>query len=164
MDCLVIIDVQKGFLNNNTKDIPKKIMELVNKKKFDNIVATKFQNINGGPFVNLMKWNKMLDNKSQELDENIKKTVDKVFVKNVYSCFTTDFLSFIEKKKIDKLYFVGIDTEGCVLKSAIDCFERNIKLEVLINYCASTSGILFHNAGITVMEKTLGIHLLNKII
>ncbi|MFT9057807.1 MAG: isochorismatase family protein, partial [Ethanoligenens sp.] len=57
---------------------------------------------------------------------------------------------------INKLYFVGIDTDCCVLKSATDCFERNIPFEVLINYCATNGGKESQDAAIRVMQRTIG--------
>lgn len=42
-DYLVIIDVQKGFmLDVNTLEIPKKIISLLQKKRFDHIITYKF--------------------------------------------------------------------------------------------------------------------------
>ena len=41
---LLIIDVQKNFINDNTKKIPNKITNLINKTHFDYIAFTKFIN------------------------------------------------------------------------------------------------------------------------
>ena len=44
MNCLVIIDVQKGLLvNDKIKELPHKIAELVEHNKFDFIVTTQFK-------------------------------------------------------------------------------------------------------------------------
>lgn len=156
-NCIVIIDVQNGFMTNrDTKKLPSKIIELLKNKKFDYIVATKFINKKGGPYDLLMGWHGLMDDKSIELSSEISKITNKIFEKNIYSCFNDEFLNYIDENKIGKLYFVGIDTDCCVLKSATDCFERNIPFKVLINYCASNGGESSQEAAIKVLTRMIG--------
>lgn len=161
-DCLVIIDVQKGFMHRaNTPEIPEKIVALLQKKSFDHIVCTQFYNEDGSPYDIFMGWEGLKDSESQALDPEVKAASEKIFRKSIYSCFVPEFEEFIRDNRIDKLYFVGIDTDCCVLKSCTDCFERNIPFEVLINYCASNGGQRSHDAAITVMERTIGRNMIN---
>lgn len=161
-DCLVIIDVQEGFMHHeNTNEIPSKILTLLQKKKFDHIVCTQFYNENGSPYDKLMGWQDLKDIKSQSLDSRIIKVSEKIFRKPIYSCFVPEFEEFLSENQIEKLYFVGIDTDGCVLKSCTDCFERNIPFEVLINYCASNGGQRSQDAAVIVMERTIGRNRIN---
>lgn len=156
-DCLVIIDVQKGFMNDSvTAEIPEKIKKLLDKKHFDHVVSTQFYNEKGSPYEKLMGWKGLLDKESQALAPEIEAVSERVFRKPVYTCFVPEFEEYIKENKIDKLYFVGIDTDCCVLKSSVDCFERNIPFEVLINYCASNGGEKSHAAAITVLERNIG--------
>lgn len=115
----------------------------------------------GSPFDRLMGWEDLMDVESQEVSPEILTISDKVFRKCSYSCFTVEFEDFIKGNKIDKLYFVGMDTDGCVLKSCLDCFERNIPLEVLANYCASGGGSDYHDAGLVVLERSIGVDRIN---
>lgn len=161
-DCLVIIDVQKGFMRHaNTPEIPEKIVVLSQKKKFDHIVCTQFYNEDGSPYDLLMGWEELKDIESQAIAAQIEALSEKVIRKPIYSCFVPEFEKFIQDNKINMLYFVGIDTDCCVLKSCTDCFERNIPFEVLINYCASNGGKRSHDAAITVMERTIGRNRIN---
>lgn len=155
-ECLVIIDVQNGFVSEKTKHIPDKVKALVEQKSFDYVVATKFCNVEGSPYINFMGWTGLLDEKSRQLYPGIEELCDRIFTKEIYSCFTQEFIDFLEKEKIEKLYFAGIDTDCCVLKSASDCFERNIPFEVLLNYCASNGGDESHKAAHLVMKRMLG--------
>lgn len=156
-DCLVIIDVQKGFMNDSvTAGIPDKITKLLKKKHFDRIVATRFYNQNGSPYDRLMGWKDFMDADSQTVAPSVEAVSEKIIRKPVYTCFVPEFEEYIRENKIDKLYFVGIDTDCCVLKSSIDCFERNIPFEVLINYCASNGGEKSQQAAITVLERNIG--------
>lgn len=161
-NCLVIIDVQKGFIKTDGNSIlPRKIVELTKKFPFDHIVCTKFRNKDGGPFDELMGWREMKDDESCKLAPEIESISERVFNKCRYTCFTPEFKQYIKENDIDKLYFVGLDTDCCVLASAIDCFERNIPLEVLAKYCASSGGERCHYLGLTILERLVGKNAIN---
>lgn len=152
----MIIDVQKGFLTENTAHVPGKIRELLSKRKFDRIVATKFVNNEDSPYYVFAHWYDMMDTESQELDPYVKSVAQIVFYKNISSCFTEEFLKWIENEGIDKLYFVGIETDCCVLVSAYGSFDRKIPFTVLTDYCASGGGKEAHEAACVSMKWCLG--------
>lgn len=154
--CLVIIDVQNEFLTRDTDFIPDKVLHLIENSNFDYIVGTQFFNYSGSPFIRLMDWDGCMSGKAVKMDDKLYEKCDKVFLKSTYSCFTDDFIEYINSKKISKLYFVGIDTDCCVLMSAVDAFEKNLDFEVLLDYCASTGGIESHNAGVAVLKRLVG--------
>ena len=155
-DCLVIIDVQNGFLTNDTDYVLNRIKNLVEKRKFNHIVATRFINTSDSPHFLFLHWDKMMDHKSQELDPYIAAISEKVFDKSVNSCFTKEFSEYLKAENISKLYFLGIDTDCCVLKSAFDCFDRKIPFEVILDCCASTGGRELHNAAREIMLRNFG--------
>ena len=155
-ECLVIIDIQKGFLMEDTSFIPSKIKELLEHRKFERVVATRFVNTEDSPHYIFTNWKKMMDKDSQKLDPFIKQVAERVFDKNINTCFTDDFLRYLENEHIEKLCFVGIDTDGCVMKSAFDSFDIKIPFEVLTEYCASTGGIAMHDAACQIMRRSLG--------
>ena len=163
MNCLVIIDVQKGLLvNDRIKKLPHKIVELTKHNKFDFIVTTQFKNRLGSQFDKLMGWYGMSDTESQEIDSGIAEISSRNFVKYGYSCFTDEFEEFIRDNDIDKLYFVGIDIDACVLKSALDSFERCIDSEVLVNYCDTSSGDMI--SAVNILKFALGEKSVNEIL
>lgn len=53
---LLIIDVQKNFINDNTKKIPNKITNLINKNHFDYIAFTKFINDEISNFYKILNY------------------------------------------------------------------------------------------------------------
>ena len=53
---LLIIDVQKGFINEHTEHLPKKIEKL--QERYDNIYAVQFVNLNNSLFRSLLHWDK----------------------------------------------------------------------------------------------------------
>lgn len=163
MNCLVIIDVQNGLLvNDRIKKLPHKIVELVEHNKFDFVVTTQFKNRLGSQFDKLMGWYGMSDTESQEIDLGIAKISSRNFVKYGYSCFTDEFEEFIRNNNIDKLYFAGLDIDACVLKSALDSFERCVDAEVLVNYCDTSSGDMI--SAVNILKFALGEKSVNEIL
>ena len=153
---LVIIDLQKGFVSDNTERVVCKISNLIDKSNFSCVMATQFKNVNGSSYERFLNWRKLKDESSQEIVPEIRQYVDRIFVKHGYSCFTDEFEQFVKKEKFDRLYFVGIDTDCCVLKSALDCFERGIDFRVLYNYCASNGGRNSEEAAKIIMMRSIG--------
>lgn len=163
MNCLVIIDVQNGLLvNDRIKKLPHKIIELAKHNKFDFVVTTQFKNRLGSQFDKLMGWYGMSDTESQEIDPDIAEISSMNFVKYGYSCFTEEFEEFIRDNYIDKLYFVGLDIDACVLKSALDSFEKCIDSEILVNYCDTSSGD--KSSAINVLKFALGENSVNEML
>lgn len=154
--CLVIIDVQRGFVGPETDFVPDRILELAGRGGFDHVVATRFMNYEGSPYMRFIGWSGLLDEESQRLYPGIDEVAERVFDKNVYTCFTREFSEFVREGGITELFFVGIDTDCCVLKSAVDAFEQNMTCHVLTHYCASNGGVQSHEAGIKVLERTIG--------
>lgn len=58
---IVIIDVQNIFINNKTKDIPKKIADHLENNKYDYIIFTRFINDKNSQIYKKLKWNKCFD-------------------------------------------------------------------------------------------------------
>ena len=156
ISCLVIIDVQNGFLTNETNHVPDRIKELLSREKFDHIVATKYMNHEGSPCYKQLNWTSLMTADSQKLDEYIESISERVFEKDTYSCFTDEFKEFLKKEKITDLYFVGIDTDCCVLGSVFDTFDAGLNYKVNINCCASCGGKVQHDASVTVMKRVFG--------
>lgn len=162
--CLVIIDVQNGFLGENTIQVVNRIQELIKNKgeMFAHIVATKFINKPNSGFTDLMKWYDLMDAPATELIPSLEQITERVFEKAGYTCFTSEFEKYLEDNAIDSLYFVGVDTDCCVLKSAADCFEKNIPFQVLMNYCMSGGGEESQKAAELVFRRMIGDYCINK--
>lgn len=154
--CLVAIDVQAGFISPRTQQVPDRIVKLAQSQLFDYVAATRFMNYPGSPYEKFIGWTGLSDPKSQAVYPRLEACVDRVFNKTTYTCFTDEFVAFITDNNIDELYFVGIDTDCCVMKSALDSFERLISCHVLTYYCASNGGPTSHEAAITVLRRNIG--------
>ena len=154
MHPLLIIDLQKGFINQHTRHIPAKINELFD--KYELIIATQFVNLPGSNFRKLLQWHDLSEgDASTEMAIDLHPHVVKI-KKYGYSCINDDFMKLIREKGVDFIDICGLDTEGCVLKSAVDLFEIGITPRVLSDYCASSGGHDYHEAGIKVLKRLIG--------
>lgn len=160
--CLVMIDMQMGFLDTARGYLIDKVCALVKEQQFDHVVATKLKNTKVSYFRKFLSWSGMSGSQEQLIVPKLHKHIDRVFEKEGFTCFTNEFKEYLAESDIDKLYFIGLDTDSCVLKSVLDCFELGIPYEVLVNYCASSGGVTAHQAGLAVMSRNIGGKYLNN--
>lgn len=132
--CLVLLDLQQGFINYNKEIIPN-IKDLLNKYEFDHIIATKYINMPYGPFHDLLKHKEIIEkDEIAKLNPFVKSISERVFYKNKSSCFTSEFMSYyIKINNIKKLYFTGMGDTNCILSSILDCIDNKIDFEIFMN-------------------------------
>ena len=151
---LLIIDVQQGFINEHTKHLPSMIEEI--QKYYDFVFISKFYNAKNSFFHKLINWDKMeIGTKDFDL-AFIPQKKAKIINKSIYSCVSKKFLKILKKKKIKKIYIVGLETEICVSKTAIDLIEAGITPVVLSKYCASCVGEKSHRFGVQTLKRYIG--------
>jgi len=137
-ECLLIVDVQVGFIDEATKHIPKLVTEL--QKKYRYVYVTRFYNKEDSFYRKLVKWNRF-DKGSDDFQLAFKPLANAVIIdKSIYSCVNSNFLQELNNNKIDSVDVCGIDTDICVTKCAVDLFEAGIVPRVLGLYCGIYSG------------------------
>lgn len=153
---LVIIDMQNGFMNKYTRPLIPKIKRLLKRKLFPHTIFTKFVNTPYSPYIKILSYAGMQKAPETSIVTELAPFAKNIFEKNSYSPFTPEFIKYVEKHKITSLYFVGVDTNACVLKGAIDTFEKGLTPIVLAQYCASHSGPNFHRGALIILKKLIG--------
>jgi len=151
---LLVIDVQKDFVNDNTKDCVSKIESLVNSNKFDMVAFTKYINDEESIFYRNLNYKGCLTDDGRKIVVDTRN--NKVFEKRVYTAVNEELKKYLLDNNIDNVYLCGIDTDDCVLKTALDLFENDINVFVLKDYCMSHSGKIFHDNAILMLEKLIG--------
>lgn len=155
MNCLIIIDVQEGFMSTiSTRTLPSKIANLVSTEHFDFVIATRFENESGSQFER-HGWHGMMDADERRVLPLIASVSCRIFVKKGYSALTDEVMTFIASYHVDSVFLVGVETDGCVLATAIDCLDHGIDCHVLSDYCATNGNEEDENAGYRVMERML---------
>lgn len=151
---LLVIDLQKNFINENTKSVPDNISNLINTNRFDYVVFTKFVNDINSQFYKILGYKGCLNTEDRRIviDTNNNKIIEK----KIYTALNQELVQFIKEKNIGIIYLCGIDTDACVLKTAIDLFENNYNVKVIEDCSMSHSGIEFHEYAIKMLEKLIG--------
>lgn len=153
--CLLIIDVQNGFVSDSTRHVIPRMEALLRGHLFDHVVASRFVNVEGSPYRRVMGWDKLSSPPETDLLPFVEDAAERVFEKNVYTMVNDEFLGYLDGNGIDSVYICGIDTDCCVLKTAVDLFERNRDVRVLEHYCASNGGDASHQAALRVMGRVI---------
>ncbi len=78
--------------------------------------------------------------------------------KDTYSALTPKFADLTRRDRVTDLVICGIDTDLCVLKTALDAFEHGLTPWVVTDASASTGGPLAHEAGLMVLGRGIGGH------
>lgn len=155
-NCLVLIDVQNGFITKETEYILTPVNNLLESQKFDFIIATRFDNKNGSPFQRLLSWYELSTEGEAKLYDSVEKAADLIINKNLYTAVTNKMLDFIKENKISDVFIAGIGTDTSVLKTAADFFEHGVRSYVLSEFTASGGGKDNHDAGLKVLKRLLG--------
>ena len=151
---LLIIDLQESFINESTKLLPQKIEKLLISNKFDYIVFTKFINDDNSNFYRILNYKGCMTEKDRNIVIDTKNY--KIIEKRVYTAYNDELKSYIDSNNIKTIYLCGIDTDACVLKTALDLFENNLDVKVIEDCSMSHSGIEYHNSAINMLRKLIG--------
>ncbi len=154
MECLIVVDLQKGFINDSNKQIVPLIEDLVKNYHEGPIIVTKYLN-NDKKIEELIDYHDLKDKPDIDLVFNLENYATYVIEKNIYSAITEEMRKILLKENIDLAYIVGVSTDCCVLKTALDLMEMKIRPIVLTDYCASSQRI-YHEEGLNLLKRLIG--------
>lgn len=158
---LVVVDVQNGFVTEHSAHVVPVIAELVQEwlDAGRDVVFTRYLNFPGSQFETIMGWTKLMGSPEidivDELQELSKKSLA-IIDKKIYTMFNDEGTALARERGWTDMYVCGIDTEVCVLKTAVDAFEHRVRAWLLTDASASHSGRLPHEAGVLVAQKMIG--------
>ncbi len=156
---LLVVDVQNGFINDNTKHVVKPIAGLVKKwhqQKLGPVVFSRFINLPGSPWERLLGWTRLQHEPETALDPTMPTNGCTILKKSTYSAWSPEVQQICGGQGINDVVLCGIDTDQCVLETAIDIFEANLKPMLVKDCCASSAGSDFHEAGLKLLERLVG--------
>ncbi|MEQ8193786.1 MAG: isochorismatase family cysteine hydrolase [Rhodospirillales bacterium] len=151
---LMIIDVQRGFINEHTRAIPAGIEALQNGYK--SVIATRFINPEGSMHRRLMGWKRFAPGSGDVELAFTPRHDARVIDKTAYTAASAELLDELRRGGIEEVHLCGIATDNCVLKTAVDLFEAGIKPVVLADHCASHGGPECHACGIRLLKRFIG--------
>ena len=154
MDLLLIIDLQQAFINKNTQFLVAKIEKLVASKKYGAAIFARFINHNDSAWVRKLNYRGCIAEDSKKIIISINDNL--VIDRCAYSAATDQLEKYIGDNKVNNVYLCGVDTESCVLKTALDLFEKGYNVYVLKDYCACTRGKKKHDSAIDMLRYNIG--------
>ncbi|MDQ2682969.1 MAG: cysteine hydrolase [Chloroflexota bacterium] len=155
---LLIVDVQNVFINDYTHHVPERILEQVERLDPAPIIFTRFRNRPDGPYPRLLGWEDGMDEPACEIVDALLDLASKneVFDKPGTTGLPQELREHLVRSGLGKIHIAGIDTDMCVLKTALDIFDLGIEPIVLTDCCASTAGLQAHFAALAVLARNIG--------
>ena len=157
-DPLLVVDMQNGFINDFTQHITGRIIKLIESGKYDPILFTQFINTPGSPFRDYVGWDGCATEPDtlivSELTEYV--TSDRLYSKSGLAGLPDPLREYFATGNFEQAVIVGVDTDMCVLKMALDVFDLGVRPIVLVDCCASTAGLQSHLAGLAVLARNIG--------
>lgn len=157
-DLLLVVDVQLGFLNDFTAHLPSRIAQLIERDRMDPVYFTRFVNVESSAFRRILHWDACAAPPETELADEIQHLAqeERVYSKPGYAGLPDALAERLLADEVQRVLVVGIDTDMCVLKVAMDLFDLNIEPVIYVDCCASTAGLQAHLAGLSVLARNIG--------
>ncbi len=159
IDTIIVVDVQKGFLTNSAaKELPQKIKDFLDANSFTHKIFTRFINPGpSGPYEQILDWSRLSGGEEIEIAEELEDYPTLTIDKNAYTPFMENTLGdFLNDNNIRQALVCGIDTDACVLQTAIGLFERNIHPIVLSDLCVNHVDQKYHDAALLILGYLIG--------
>lgn len=158
---LIVVDVQKFFLTNETRSIVEKIRDYLSKHSSDyqNVYFTVFKNNPSAPLWQLSEWKDCTVSPDTDICDEIKQftNTNNLFYKNIFSAAKVpEIREGLRQNKISEVDLCGFDTDCCVLATAYDLFDQRIKPVVLENLTWSTSKEKLHAPALKMLLRNIG--------
>ena len=166
---LIIVDMQEGFLRSSqTKPLKTRVVDLLETRIFDAVIATRFLNEKDSIYERLFDWKKLVQEDERRIPNDIMDHVDYVADKYIYNSVNDSFIQRLCQLNggvyPEKVFIVGVDTDCFVLATATALYEHNIRPIVLNQYVGSTGGDKSHEAGLLCLKRLIGEKQLSNII
>lgn len=151
---LLIVDVQKAFIHEQTIEVLPVIQELM--RHYAHIAASRFHNVPHSNYVRLLDWQECFKNDvgypfAIRLPENIL-----VVEKSTYNGFTPALQDHLSRLHIQEVHLCGVDTDACILATAMAIFDAGLRPVVMARACASSGGRDLHEAALAVLRRNIG--------
>lgn len=155
---LLVVDVQNCFLNRFTHHIPARIAQLITESSYDPVLFTRFINSPESPYRRYLGWHECAESPDTDLAPAMEPFAEnkRMFSKPGLTGLSDDLIAFLRHEQVAEVALVGIDTDMCVLKIALDLFDIGIRPVVMVDCCASTAGLQAHLAGLAVLARNIG--------
>lgn len=160
---LLVVDVQNGFVNENSRHILPVVTALVSDwlERGAPVYMSQFTNRSGSQWNRLLHWSRLSSEAEIALCPELARLSQNVttYRKESYSCVVGPFLDDLQRASWTDVVVCGIATDGCILATVIDLFEykaRQLRPVVVSDACASHAGPEINDAGLLLIQRFIG--------
>lgn len=156
---LLVVDMQKGFLGaDDAKVVVPTINRLVEHWQGYGwpIVYSRFVNLEGSNWERLRDWHELKRQPDTELADELTVDPTYVFKKSTYSAWSADTAQVCAIQGVQDVVIVGVDTNECVLATAISVFDAGLTPWLVEDACASNGGQEAHDKAIELLAILMG--------
>jgi nicotinamidase-related amidase len=161
---LLVVDIQQGFLNEFTEHLPARVARLIDSGRYEPLLFTRFINPPGSAYRRLLNWHACAGPPDTSLAPELAgyseqgSVFDKHGLAGLPPELRDHFRQLDAGSTPTRVHVVGIDTDMCVLKCAMDLFDLGLEPIVWADCCASTAGLQAHLAGLAILGRNIGPH------
>ena len=151
---LLIVDVQRAFVNEHTAHIPP----LVEKLQYDYAVvyAACFLLDTSSLFAKNLGMAQPLPRTEGAAPAFIPAQHTRMYTKSGFSALDARLQLELQMQEIDEVHLCGLDTDACVATTALALFDVNVRPVVLADACASSGGRDAHIDGLRMLSRHIG--------
>lgn len=156
---LLVVDVQNGFLTTSgTQAVVPSINRLIDSWQSKNwpVVFSRFINLPGSNWERLRDWRELRGEPDTALPEALHVNSPYVFKKSTYSAWSDEIMAVCMSHGARDVVLTGVDTNECVLATALAVFDSGYTPWVVQDACASSGGRKPHDMAIELLGALLG--------
>lgn len=158
---LLVIDCQVGFVTADAVPIIPTVASIVEAWKDADlpVIATRFVNPPQSPYRRILGWHQCDGPPETNIVDELAPLLDgyaTITDKPVYTFFTPAWVDQLRADGRGDVVMVGLDTDACVLKCALDAFEADFTPWIVTDATASHSGQRAHDAALYIAGRTVG--------
>ncbi|MFK4091130.1 isochorismatase family cysteine hydrolase [Kribbella sp. NPDC020789] len=159
---LAVVDMQYGFVSPASAHVVPLASKFIREWAATGrpYVMTRWYNTPDSLFERLFNYDIIhKDSHEFEIVDELKDLTDgavTVLDKPTYSLFSDEGAALVAEHGWRQMIVIGLDTESCVLKTAVDAFEAGIVPFVVTDLTYSHAGDEAHNAGLLVAGRFIG--------
>ena len=132
MKYLLIVDVQKGFINNKNVKIIPNIEKWIKSPNFDRIIATKFINKPDSQYFKQLNWQKMTSSPDIDLAFKLQNEERVTIVEKTSYALPQQAVNSLFDEGAE-IYICGLDYDACVLAIGFQLFDLGFKVSFLLD-------------------------------
>jgi nicotinamidase-related amidase len=153
------IDLQDGFLNDAIResDYEARVEKFLAALDKEQVILTRFVNTPGSSFERFLDWPEMqAGDPSTALLGSLESGGYQVFEKSTYTAWLPAVAEKARSMDAREIVLFGLDSDACVLKTALDVFEAGYVPVVLADLSHSSGGEQRHHAGMKLLRTLIG--------